>query len=256
MFCQKCGKKLNEGLKFCPKCGSKIDAGAGNNKQEDNSQQGVSNQPKAPVYRPVHEEPEMPKGGSVWIIVAIVLLVIVLLVSIGIGAYFVLNGKSDSGSKSKKGHKTETTAVEDEEDEEEEYGEEEVTADAGTTDDVTPEIAVEITPEPYEPTVEITPEPTPEPLSEYMLPNSDTQYCTERDLYGFTEWECKVARNELYARHGRIFKDEELQNYFNSTSWYYGYIQPDDFKESMLNDYEVYNRDLIVEYEKKMGYRK
>lgn len=46
-----------------------------------------------------------------------------------------------------------------------------------------------------------------------------------------------------------------LQEYFDSYDWYYPTIQPDDFEESMLNDYEIANRDLIVEYETEQGYR-
>lgn len=90
---------------------------------------------------------------------------------------------------------------------------------------------------------------------EYILPESDTRFLTKADLSGLTAEECRLARNEIYARHGRIFKDEALQEYFESFSWYYPEIQPDDFEESMLNRYEIYNRDLIVEYETEMGYR-
>ena len=46
-----------------------------------------------------------------------------------------------------------------------------------------------------------------------------------------------------------------MQEYFNSCSWYIGEIAPEDFQENMLSDIEIYNRDLIVEYEKEMGYR-
>ncbi len=67
--------------------------------------------------------------------------------------------------------------------------------------------------------------------------------------------ECKLARNELYARHGRRFDDADLQNYFNSKSWYHGVIAPEDFSENVFYDYEIKNRDLIVQYENKKGYR-
>lgn len=92
--------------------------------------------------------------------------------------------------------------------------------------------------------------------SEYILPQSDSTYLTKKDLRGFSAKDCKIARNELYARHGRLFDDKDLQNYFNSCSWYNGRIEPDDFDESKLfNDYEIANRDLIVQYEVKKGYR-
>ena len=66
---------------------------------------------------------------------------------------------------------------------------------------------------------------------------------------------CRYARNEIYARHGRLFQDQQMQDYFNSCSWYSGQIAPEDFQESVLSDIERYNRDLIIEYEQEMGYR-
>ncbi len=93
------------------------------------------------------------------------------------------------------------------------------------------------------------------PASEYILEGSDYRYISEEELYGFDAEKCRLARNELYARYGRIFDDEELNAYFSQFSWYYPSISAKDFKESMLNDYEIYNRDLIVQYEKDMGYR-
>lgn len=90
---------------------------------------------------------------------------------------------------------------------------------------------------------------------DYILPGSDSRYLSRSDLEGFTAEDCRLARNEIYARHGRMFQDEALQNYFNSFEWYHPSISPDDFDESMLNDYEVANRDLIVAYESEKGYR-
>lgn len=88
-----------------------------------------------------------------------------------------------------------------------------------------------------------------------ILPESSTRYLTKSDLAGLTAEECRLARNEIYARHGRIFNDEGLQRHFEAFAWYYPTIQPDDFQESMLNEYEIANRDLIVEYEIEQGYR-
>lgn len=90
---------------------------------------------------------------------------------------------------------------------------------------------------------------------EYILPDSSSSYLTKSDLMGLSAEECRLARNEIYARHGRMFEDESLQKYFENFDWYYPTIQPNDFDESMLNDYEIFNRDLIVEYETEQGYR-
>ena len=59
----------------------------------------------------------------------------------------------------------------------------------------------------------------------------------------------------MYARHGRKFDDEDLQSYFNGKSWYTPSIDPTEFPESLLNEYEIANRDLIVEYEIDNGFR-
>lgn len=90
---------------------------------------------------------------------------------------------------------------------------------------------------------------------DYVLPGSDMRYVSKEELKDFTADQCRLARNELYARHGRIFDDEFLQTYFSSKDWYSPSIATADFKESMLNEYEIANRDLIVEYEKERGYR-
>lgn len=91
--------------------------------------------------------------------------------------------------------------------------------------------------------------------SEYVLPNSSIITVSKKDLHGFSEWECKVARNEIYAKYGRMFKDEELQAYFDNCSWYLGYISPDEFDESIITAIERQNIDTITSYEKEMGYR-
>lgn len=106
----------------------------------------------------------------------------------------------------------------------------------------------------------VAPESIPEDVSEtgetgYVFPNSSSELLSRSDLEGMTAEECKIARNEIYARHGRKFRDEELQAYFNACDWYEGTIEPDDFKETDLNEIEIANKDLIVAYEEEKGYR-
>ena len=91
--------------------------------------------------------------------------------------------------------------------------------------------------------------------SEYLLADSDSRYLTEDDLAGFTAEQCRLARNEIYARHGRRFKDPALQRYFDSLSWYNGTIEPSDFNDNVFNSYERANCRLIVQYEQEHGYR-
>lgn len=62
----------------------------------------------------------------------------------------------------------------------------------------------------------------------------------------------KALRNEMYARHGRIFTTPEMKQIFESLPWY----KPrPDFKEAELNEIEKKNVEFILEYEKKMGWK-
>lgn len=91
---------------------------------------------------------------------------------------------------------------------------------------------------------------------DYILPYSDSAYLTEEDLDGLTKDELRLACNELYARHGRKFKDADYQAYFNSKSWYHGTVDPEDFDDTaVFNQYELANRDFIIAYEKEKGYK-
>lgn len=67
----------------------------------------------------------------------------------------------------------------------------------------------------------------------------------EEDLWNLSSKWLRIAKNEIYARHGRKFADQELQAYFNGCSWYEGTIEPDDFTEDRLNEYEKANVLLI-----------
>ena len=119
--------------------------------------------------------------------------------------------------------------------------------------EVPPEDAVETPVVPTEP--EYPMEETEEEMTQYVLPDSDKTELSVEDLRGLSQEELRIARNEIYARHGRMFQDEELQSYFDSCDWYIGVYEPNDFPESLLTEIEMFNRDLITEYEEYMGYR-
>ncbi|MCR5355973.1 MAG: YARHG domain-containing protein [Lachnospiraceae bacterium] len=94
-----------------------------------------------------------------------------------------------------------------------------------------------------------------EGTGDYIFANSSIDALSKSDLEGLSADECRYARNEIYARHGRMFDDEDLQAYFNSKDWYQGTVKPKDFNESVLSQVEKDNIKLITDYEKKQGYR-
>ena len=85
--------------------------------------------------------------------------------------------------------------------------------------------------------------------SDYIIPDSDSRYVSRSELAGYTLQEINYAKNEIYARHGRQFASKELQDYFNSKSWYNGTISPSSFSESVFNDYERKNIQTLKEEE-------
>lgn len=79
----------------------------------------------------------------------------------------------------------------------------------------------------------------------YILPYSDSTYLTKSDLAGLTKRDLRIARNEIYARYGYVFDSKDLQNYFNSQSWYY----PNPSYNGALSAVEKHNVDLIKSFE-------
>lgn len=86
---------------------------------------------------------------------------------------------------------------------------------------------------------------------DYILPDSGIRKLTNSDLAGLDADELELARNEIYARAGRRFNTDYIQDYFDDKWWYVGTIEPEDFTEDMLNDVEKYNVNFIRNYEKK-----
>lgn len=91
--------------------------------------------------------------------------------------------------------------------------------------------------------------------SGYIFPDSDTEYLTKADVKGMSSKEINLAKNELYARHGRIFDREDLQEYFDSCTWYEPLYTRTEWDQKgdgyFFNDVEIKNRNLLVKMEKK-----
>lgn len=85
---------------------------------------------------------------------------------------------------------------------------------------------------------------------DYILSDSSEIKLTSSDIEVMTLKELCYARNEIYARHGRKFLSSELQNYFNSKSWYKGLIEASDFlDENYFNQIEKDNVQLLLNRE-------
>lgn len=74
------------------------------------------------------------------------------------------------------------------------------------------------------------PPPTPPPMppsppvaTGYLFPDSDRRYLTRAELSRLPTDQLRIARNEIYARKGRYFKDQQLAAYFARMPWYKPY---------------------------------
>lgn len=90
---------------------------------------------------------------------------------------------------------------------------------------------------------------------DFMINDSDVRALTESDLSGMSLAELRIARNEIFARHGRQFKDSMLNKWFYSKNWYLNLPEkytPGDFDKlspSPLSKLERENTEFILAYE-------
>lgn len=92
---------------------------------------------------------------------------------------------------------------------------------------------------------------------DYVFPMSDQVLLTEEDVAPILDDQEKlsIARNEIYARHGRMFDTEWLQEYFDSKPWYEGIYNAADFDQNVtLSDIETQNATYLLDlYNERYG---
>jgi len=77
----------------------------------------------------------------------------------------------------------------------------------------------------------------------------ENKVITEAMLRGLSLHELRLLRNEIYARHGRVFKTLWLQQYFGGQAWY---DPNEEFKDEELTGSDKTNVETIVAYENKL----
>lgn len=88
--------------------------------------------------------------------------------------------------------------------------------------------------------------------NDYVLPDSSSRYYSQSELEQLSLWELYLARNEIFARYGRGFKNQDLIDYFATRQWYNERYTPEEFDamSSPLNDYERKNTEAMLAIEK------
>lgn len=80
-----------------------------------------------------------------------------------------------------------------------------------------------------------------------LYPHASQRVLNYEDISNLGSFDLRIMRNEIYARHGYIFQNNELINYFNSQSWYtprYNNVT------DMLSETEKRNIEFIKSYER------
>ena len=80
------------------------------------------------------------------------------------------------------------------------------------------------------------------------FPEASERLLTASDLRDLNKEDLKIMRNEIFARHGYIFKTAEMKQYFQKQSWYTPRYSDVNAK---LSKTELKNIDLIKSYENK-----
>lgn len=87
--------------------------------------------------------------------------------------------------------------------------------------------------------------------ADFIFANSSDEMIDPQTLISMDPEALKIARNEIYARHGWVFNDVDLQLYFNQQWWYVPLYNNESIT---LNDIETMNIELITQVEEYFGY--
>ena len=85
-----------------------------------------------------------------------------------------------------------------------------------------------------------------------LIPDIDKRYYTDQDVQGKSKDQIQAMLNELYARHGYIFKDETLKSQYEKQSWYKGTESDMSKVEQSFNTYEKKNMEYLTDVRSKM----
>lgn len=285
-YCPNCGEKLPGAAAFCPYCGFKFasilsdsgpepDTTADLHSQRDDTTFKFDN--SVPItqdstsqnlyeynlgYYDNHIDPAPPpkKKKPVVIIIAIISAAVVALLL----GFFVIApqlAKIFGGGDDESSTSTPTPTIESSND------------DATPTPTSTPIPTATLTPIP---TATPTPVPTATPTevppqtinpvnivdtstgqlismpndtaTSYGYPDSGTRAWSYSDVNGMTAGQVRYAINEIYARHGYIFKNENWLIYFKQKTWYTPTIPNAQFTDEYLSSTEIANVKLLTKY--------
>lgn len=79
----------------------------------------------------------------------------------------------------------------------------------------------------------------------YILAGSSEHLLSENEISGLSKYECYLAVQEIYARHGKKFSDPVLYGYFKGMDWYDPYELV--FSKERISEIETENIKMLTE---------
>jgi len=216
MYCSKCGLKLNDGANYCDKCGAENILKAKGD---------LTLTSKAiPEENTIPEEitTKRPKTKSL-----ITIGVLILIIVIGYTSYYITFSKFSSSTI------TDSDATSNKK-----------TASPSNNNNNNKSTTIKNLAAPTNETATNKSDSS----DSYILPKSGSEKLVDSNLSTLTKENLSLAKNEIYARHGFLFKTEPFKSYFSNKSWYKG---NSTFKGSdrELSSIELDNLQLILKYE-------
>ncbi|WP_373899147.1 YARHG domain-containing protein [Haloimpatiens sp. FM7315] len=264
MYCNKCGKEIPENVKFCPNCGNKIKGKTEDllevkeKEEEKEDEKEIEEVKEKEEQKDDEKEKEISKPGlnnskkkTIGIFIVLLMIIVGLAGYVGFDLFSNKNNpknekvntvskksidKKDKKEGEDKDNQDENNADQYKEDEENTLKETPENEDSNATSSI------------IEGETAITEDNPNKFTCGYVFPESDSRYLNEEDLMYETSQKLALGRNEIYARHGYVFKTEPYKTYFEHKDWY---AQDPSFKggDSSLNEFEKYNIKLFLKYE-------
>lgn len=215
MYCQRCGRSMDDGYVYCTNCGALLDS------CEEPYPAPEPGHPEALSAAQAHDDPPLPaprRSALVPVLLVVLILSLALTALLAFGVIRIPWGGAAAQAETVAEPETDPYAV------------------AVSQPPVTPEAIMD--------------EPAPETAeSAYILPDSDTRRLDKSELAGLSWERLCLARNEIFARHGLIFGVKEIDDYFLAQSWYTPVSGHDEFSFASLSDIETANAATIYDYE-------
>lgn len=237
MYCKHCGKEIADNSTFCKYCGKKIEDAV----QNKDVPPSIPNLPKVDTQK--RKRMRIAIGAGIAF-----LLVIIVSISVVVITKKEAARKEEALMLEIQKEKEEKKKEEKKESEETKKEKKDILKDYNKSDSASQE-------KNEAPKQSAPVQPSPNVSNDYIFPDSSSRYISESELYNLTADQCCFARNEIYARHHRLFATDYIQAYFNSKSWYSGTIAPENFSPDLLNEIETVNVATILNYEQRMGWQ-